>query len=291
MWSSINLTNGETLSIAMSGTKVDPDPLDPAGLLINVYNCAGSLVHTDNTSGTSSHTFTYTIPANDAYKVLAYFAGNFAGTAGWTHANAVLSATTLTVNPVIALWDDGGTTRKLWACPKLLLPPLTESTGTWYASSGDASTAITNLTSNCVGYIESKTNVTTFTATDGGATLTLAETLTSGATSCPTVWGGINAVNAATLTFTLTVGAGTAKVTVSIYDDTGTLVQASGLQSSPWVSSGLPYKGRYTFSVAMSSTSSTTSYSLVVSSSSTMTVNHIQALWDNTLSCASYTNC
>lgn len=251
-----------------------------------VYDCAWNFID----GGTAPFSTSGTLVLSTIFSAGTYYiAVTSDNSTAWNF--AVTVNTSLIPNPVIALWDDGGTTRRLWACPKLQLPPLTESTGTWYANSGAAATAISTLTSNCVGYIESMTNVTTFTATDGGATLTLAEALTSGATSCPTVWGGINAVNAATLTFTLTVGAGTAKIAVNIYDDTGAIVQASGLQNSPWTSSGLSYKGRYTFSVAMSSTLSTTSYSTVVNSSGTMTVNPVQALWDNSLICASRTDC
>ena len=196
-----------------------------------------------------------------------------------------------TINPVIARWDDGGTTRNLWACPKMLLPTLTEHTAIWYANCAAAASDISSFVSNCVGYIESLTNINAFTATDGGTSLTLAETLSAAAMTGVRAWGGVNAVNAATLTVTATVGAGTGSVNVDIYDDTGTAVESSGTVASPWTSAGLPYKGRYTVSVLVTSSSNTTSLSAQITSSGTLSVNHIQARYNNGMGCAGLIDC
>lgn len=305
LWMAVSLKAGSTIQFDWVATAAGSATESDSEILIQILKCdwsqlGTSLTDSDPSPSGFSGTLTgpqnkfgpITIPSDDTYFLFLSFTSGYGSTTtsvavDWT----VTADDTAAFQPVVALWDDSGTTRQLEACPKLYLPPLTESTGDWYVDCASASSAISTLISNCVGYIESKTNVTTFTATNGGATLTLAEALTAGATSCPTVWGSVNAVNAATLTFTLTTGAGTAKVTVIIYDYTGTVVQSSGLQSSPWASSGLPYHGRYFFSVAMSSTLSTASYSLVVSSSSTMTVNSVQAVYDVGLTCPARLNC
>lgn len=256
-----------------------------------LYTCDGTPLEQQIATGEDADTgtFNFSIALDGEYIVKIETAGEDNST---TLSSDVLitSTDTLWVNPVIALWDDSGTTRKLWACPKLLLPPLTESTGDWYADATAAATAISTLTNGCKGYIESTTNVSSFSAS-GTTSLTLAETLTAGAMSCPTVWGGINAVDAATITSTITVGAGTAGQTVTIYDDTGTQVETSGATTSPWTSAALPYTGRYTVKIAMTSSSNTTSMSAAITSSGTMSVNTVQARYDLGLVCAATDDC
>ncbi len=281
MWASLSMKAGSTMSVAASvgGTLADANT--------NLYSCDGTLL--DTQTGASQ---TFSISSDGEYLVecsVTSTTGGFGG--GSDTMTAVISSDdTLWVNPVIALWDDSGTTRQLWACPKLLLPPLTESTGDWYVDATAAATAISTLTNGCKGYIESTTNVSSFSAS-GTTSLTLAETLTAGAMSCPTVWGGINAVDAATITSTITVGAGTAGQTVTIYDDTGTQVETSGATTSPWTSAALPYTGRYTVKIAMTSSGNTTSMSAAITSSGTMSVNTVQARYDLGLVCAATDDC
>lgn len=260
----------------------------PITVSVDLLDCSdGSSVDSDS-SASGSGTLTVTVPADGEYVLYLQIT-----TDEPTYLNStwdVTSSSAFWVNPVIALWDDSGTTRSLWACPKLLLPPLTESTGDWYADATAAATAISTLTNGCKGYIESTTNVSSFSAS-GTTSLTLAETLTAGAMSCPTVWGGINAVDAATITSTITVGAGTAGQTVTIYDDTGTQVETSGATTSPWTSAALPYTGRYTVKIAMTSSGNTTSMSAAITSSGTMSVNTVQARYDLGLVCAATDDC
>lgn len=290
VWGSITGQVGDTLSIDWTLPDGDGD----SGFWYQVYGCDGTLLEDGGGLGTSGTiTLSATLPSDGVYYVSV--GSELSPT---PPSPAVFSVTAdiysdnpvLVPNPVIALWDDSGTTRNLWACPKLLLPPLTESTGDWYADATAAATAISTLTNGCKGYIESTTNVSSFSAS-GTTSLTLAETLTAGAMSCPTVWGGINAVDAATITSTITVGAGTAGQTVTIYDDTGTQVETSGATTSPWTSAALPYTGRYTVKIAMTSSSNTTSMSAAITSSGTMSVNTVQARYDLGLVCAATDDC
>jgi len=287
---SVSLKSGATVTVPWS---ISTDGAETA-VSASIVDCATG----DGVAGEdilpdagASGTLSFVVPADGEYVLL--ISGLVISLGILTYVNFAFTVTCdmdYWVNPVIALWDDSGTTRQLWACPKLLLPPLTESTGTWYADATAAATAISTLTNGCKGYIESTTNVSSFSAS-GTTSLTLAETLTAGAMSCPTVWGGINAVDAATITSTITVGAGTAGQTVTIYDDTGTQVETSGATTSPWTSAALPYTGRYTVKIAMTSSSNTTSMSAAITSSGTMSVNTVQARYDLGLVCAATDDC
>lgn len=285
---SVSLKSGATVTVPWS-ISTDGDETVVGASIVDCatgYSVAGEIIPPD---AGASGTLSFVVPADGEYVLL--ISGLAIGIL--TYVNFAFTVTCdmdYWVNPVIALWDDSGTTRNLWACPKLLLPPLTESTGDWYADATAAATAISTLTNGCKGYIESTTNVSSFSAS-GTTSLTLAETLTAGAMSCPTVWGGINAVDAATITSTITVGAGTAGQTVTIYDDTGTQVETSGATTSPWTSAALPYTGRYTVKIAMTSSSNTTSMSAAITSSGTMSVNTVQARYDLGLVCAATDDC
>lgn len=285
---SVSLKSGATVTVPWS-ISTDGDETVVGASIVDCatgYSVAGEIIPPD---AGASGTLSFVVPADGEYVLLI----SGLGIGILTYVNFAFTVTCdmdYWVNPVIALWDDSGTTRNLWACPKLLLPPLTESTGDWYADATAAATAISTLTNGCKGYIESTTNVSSFSAS-GTTSLTLAETLTAGAMSCPTVWGGINAVDAATITSTITVGAGTAGQTVTIYDDTGTQVETSGATTSPWTSAALPYTGRYTVKIAMTSSSNTTSMSAAITSSGTMSVNTVQARYDLGLVCAATDDC
>lgn len=192
----------------------------------------------------------------------------------------------LWVNPIIAIWNDSGTRTQLWACPKLLLPPLTEFTGDWYADCAAAAAVLTDplQVSNCVGFCGGAPGKTSFTATDGGTSLTLAVGDASGAST----WGGLNLVAGQTITVACTPGG--ADLTVKIYDDTGTLVEDSGLTTTPFVSGALPYTGRYTVNVVVSGVGAV-STSATITSSGALSVNPIQARYDLGLDCPTTLNC
>ena len=279
-----------------SDGSVDPDAR-PASYTLYLYDCTdGSTLAFDNMQGGDSQSvsgsLSVTVPADGTYVIGVLGSCAVIGGTATTMTYSLSFTDTWTLNPVIAQWDDSGTTRQLEACPKMLLPPLTESTGTWYADCAAADAALTSAkVSNCIGYIESLTNVSSFTATDGGTSLTLAPTMTSATASGGATWGSLNAADGATLTFTGTVGAGTVSLDVVIYDSLGAVVQSSGATTSPWVSSALAYAGRYTVKVTVGTSSTTTTFSCAITSSGTITVNDIQAAYDVVLDCPARLNC
>ena len=288
---SVSLKSGATVTVPWSISTDGPETVVSA----SIFDCAtGDFVAGEDIppDAGASGTLSFVVPADGEYVLLI----SGLGIGILTYVNFAFTVTCdmdYWVNPVIALWDDSGTTRRLWACPKLLLPPLTEDSGTWYADCAAADAVLTDAdqVSNCVGFCEGGPGLTAFTATDGGTSLTLATTHGSAVSVSQTCWGGVNAEDGETITATATVGAGTAGLVVNIYDDTGTLVESSGSVSSPWTSAALPYTGRYTISVIVDTSSTTTTFSAVISSSGTMSVNEIQARYDLSLTCAATLDC
>lgn len=285
IYASFSLLASQVVSAAYTVTTGDPIN----SVIFSLLDCATGADVDTSTDSSSSGTLTVTAPADGEY--IIYLSGTSApGTFGAFALDGIISnsggAGTWWVNPVIALWDDSGTTRSLWACPKLLLPPLTESTGDWYASCADAAAVLTDAArvSNCIGYSGGAPGATSFTATDGGTSLTLAVGSASGAST----WGGLNLVAGATITVACTPGG--ADLTVKIYDDTGVLVEDSGLTTTPFVSAALPYTGRYTINVIVSGVGPV-STSATITSSGTLSVNPVQARYDLGLVCAGTLNC
>jgi hypothetical protein len=269
---------------------------------IFIYDCEGSFLYGDTVFGAGPNTLNYTVTTTGVFTVVMS-AAIFGLAAPFNfNGNVVLSSDgAFLANPVIALWDDSGTTRQLEACPKMLLPPLTEDTGDWYADCAEAATAITDMTSNCVGYCDTIGEYFSFVAS-GGSSLGFTRVATENPSAPPGsspppntgyMWGGLNAVAGETLTLS---GTGCTDGTMDIYDDAGVLVETlSGALNL--VSSALPYTGRYTVRVSVSQSPPPTSsdwpytFTASVTSSGTMSVNEIAAAWDSGLTCPSYLNC
>ena len=269
---------------------------DCDGVTARLYDCNGALVDTVSFGGAGScndsfsDSGTLTAPSDGIYYVQLEVNIASVGSTNTTDFTCTVSATALVTNPVIALWDDSGTTRQLEACPKLYLPLLTESTGDWYADCAEADGVLADplQVSNCVGWCGGGPGLSAFTATDGGTSLTLATTNTTG---CST-FGSVNCETGETITLTGSVSAGTMTVLLRVYDYTGALLYDSGTVSSPATSSALPYTGRYIVNaVVASDAGGGTNASGVITSSGTLTVNEIQALYDVGLDCAARLNC
>jgi len=200
---------------------------------------------------------------------------------------------TTVFNPVVALWDDSGTTRQLEACPKMLLPPLTESTGDWYADATEAQDAIDDRTSNCVGYTDATVNppdTFVFTATDGGDNLEFSFQWSFSAGSSPNLWGSVNAIAGQTLSFSYASGA---YGLFTIFDYDGNVVEFLGDTTTPLISAPLPYTGRYTVrgSVNDGVPSPPPIFTILITSSGALSVNPIQALYDAGLNCPGRLDC
>lgn len=254
-------------------------------LYIALYKCDGTFAvdHSASYPGAGTQNRTVTVPADGEY--IIWIGMSAVESAPFTKTTAVtLSCTNAMVfNPVVALWNDSGDTRKLWACPKMLLPPLVESVGTWYASCADAHTAIASFVSNCVGYCEA---FTTFTATDGGSSLTFAGNNAGAGLNC---WGSINLLVAGKITATFSNALGGFFV---VYDDTGTVVAGGYLGPGPFTTPVLP-PGRYIVNAEQAYDMTHPAGNMVITASVSMSVNQIQALYatEPVLACAARLNC
>lgn len=280
---SVSLLSGATLSIPFTLT-TDGSPQAYAGLL----NCTTGVEESTDTQFSGSGTLVVVAPADGEYVLDVRGAGTFGIVTSVDMAFTVTCDMVYWVNPVIALWDDSATTRNLWACPKLLLPPLTESSGDWYASCADAATAITDQVSNCVGYYGNALTGLTFVATDGGTSLVFSlSTAGPPLLSAGPFWGGVNAEAGQTLSFDST---GFTNGNVDIYDDTGTLIE-NLTGATTLTSSALPYTGRYTVKITINAGGIPSSCTATVTSSGTLSVNEIQARWDDGLTCAATLDC
>ena len=111
------------------------------------------------------------------------------------------------------------------------------------------------------------------------------------------MWGGVNAVAGQTLSVAGTTSGGGLLLDVIIYNDDGTVFQNAVSVATPFVSNPLPYTGRYTVEVFLDSNPSPasdfTSCRATITSSGTMTVNQIQALYegDPITNCPSRLDC
>lgn len=288
---SITVEDGTVLDVTYNGT-VNSAPVSSYVFELFVYTPPNDYVTEYNESSQNGSFSTSPLPAGTYYLRINYRAIAASPLSG--NVNCTITSTSdFVVNPVVALYDDLGTERKLEVEPKLHLPIRTEATGDWYASESAAQTVLDDplQVSNCVGYYESDTLTLSFTAIDGGSTLDLNLTLLVPAGAPGRVWGSVNAVQGQTVTITNSVGTGTPSVNVQIYDYNGVEVENSGATASPWVSSSLPYTGRYIIKVAPTSSAASSTHNVSISSSGTMTVNRIQALYNTGLDCPARLDC
>lgn len=254
------------------------------------------VVQTINDSGAGPFTGSFAfdpLPDDGGYVLLFVIAGQTPSMGGTTLTGSleITSSDTMVVNPVIALWDDSGTTRKLWACPKLLLPPLTESSGAKYSNCAAASTVLTDpkQVSNCVGHVSGGPTLftTSFAAVDGGSSLSFGAVYSSPQGDTGTWWGCVNAEASATL---IAAFSGVTEIFFRIYDDAGNEIDFVNTSSSPAISAALPYTGRYIIAIFLSGSGITTP-GAVLTSSGVLSVNPIQALYNRGLDCSARLDC
>lgn len=212
------------------------------------------------------------------------------GSLDWT----IEPSDTMWVNPIVGFWDDAGTPRELEACPHLFLPPLTEFNDDWYADLTSAQSAIDDETSNCVGYAPDASSYVTFTATDGGSSLSL-DGVTGLSQPRFEAWGSVNVIGGETISVAFSVAAsiGVTSASAFIYDQGGNLVETL-TGGSPLVSGAIPFSGRYTIKVVASSNNPLASLSVAdfdITSSGDITVNTVQALYDIGLVCPARLDC
>lgn len=280
-WLSLTASTGDVFSLAFTGG---------VSCSATLYDCFGTEI--EHSVGTTTRVFTALAADGTYYLKASTFNPPGPGSPFSSATFTVTCSGVFVPNPVIALWDDSGTTRQLEACPKLYLPILTESTGDWYADCAAAAAVLADPTqvSNCVGFLGTATPTSSFTAT-GGSSLAWSVTDTSppGASN---FWGSFNGVKGdvinTTWTDTLIFGPGGGYF---LYDDTGTLIDSFLSHSGSGTSIALPYTGRYTIEVVAVGDPSTLTLSGTAGSSGVMTTNDIQALYDTGLTCPSRLNC
>jgi hypothetical protein len=276
-------------------------------LTVNIYKCSsGTLVLISSTEyEEATTTDTFTIPSDGIYVIEIVAIGD-GQTTQVDCAFTMVCDMAMVPTPVIALWDDSGTTRQLEACPKFLLPPATEFTGDWYADETEAQSAIDDHTSNCVGYITNP--FVTFDATDGGSTLELdftSDAVSSGGLygSGQSIRGSINGVGGDTLSSLITLSVSAGAVLPSsgdwyVFDQNGDFLFSdsfSGYVSPVTFNYVLPHTGRFSVLLILSISGLVAPFvfhgNMLTSSSGTMTVNEIQALFDSGLDCPSRLDC
>lgn len=306
MFSSINLKSGSTLSISFELDSVFTGESGTISYNFFLYKCDGTLVFAsddyEEISNNISGSFDVPIDDDGEYIIIAEndFGGPDTGDVlSLVGETVMLSDDTMTVNPVIALWDDSGTTRQLLACPRLLIPPQTSDTGfDVYADEATAQDAIDNFTSNCVGYIVDDL-VDSFDATDGGSSLTL-----SGASSGPALdmWGSVNMLEGDVLStnysVSTTISGDNVAVQATIYYQDGTEIEHINSSDTPDSDSGTlsfsaaPISGMYFVRCECFSTVDVTG-SHVLTSDGILTINPITALYagDPDTNCPSRLDC
>lgn len=265
-----------------------------AGLVssISVADCEGSAI---NPIDSGANYAIYPAPSTEIMEItLAYFGYEEATSANFNF--RITSANNLVTNPVSANFTENNVTRQLGACPRLYLPPLTESTGDWYANCASANTAISTLSNNCVGFIESLTGANSFAAFASGNSVQVLVNVNAEGGTCSNMWVSVS-MNMGQ-DFTADIGGTYANLPplgtheITLYDYSGAALNVSGALNpadSPWVVNNLPYTGRYIVSCnggggnMLAVAATYTSVPLVA--------HNIQSLYDISLSCAARLDC
>ncbi len=318
MYCSVNVNAGDTINIVTSGTGGGSGGGDTSSVLVIIYNCAQEQVYVSESAPGPSGSFSFPVTVDGIYFVLILFApGNFTQP-GFTHGNAVVSATSMAVNPVIVVWDDSGTTRELEVCPKLLLPTYSHPPGTWFT---DCATAASEMASGVVDSVafldphEVSLGPYTTKSAAGGASFIWSssqhDTDPSDLDMYNIPWFSFNAVagDIISIAYSLDGLAGAdgenlirLQAAFSIYDPDGNFLDANSAMSSfspsPLNFSGtftttIPLTGRYTmklfshYEVGFDTdpTVRQLDSSFTVTSSGEMSTNPIQALYHAGLDC------
>jgi hypothetical protein len=314
----VSLLSGGVLSVAYAITTDGTD----YEATIELLDCADGTVLDSDTASTATGTLTVTAPADGEYVLrIQNRAGVGAIDANYiTATNDVTCDLTYWVNPVIAIWDDSGTTRSFWACPKFLLPPGTESSGDWYVDETEAQGVIDDFTNGCTAYTTA--TAASYSAYSYSVTGTTSLSMSGSETSVIgldpgvlNVLGCFNAVAGDDLTVAWTYSStgddpapspGILSVGVFYYDESGTQQSVLDITENPDVDSdsgssstgALPFTGKYYVALYAQSRrildpweSETTAATVGITSDGDMSVNTIQALYDLSLSCPARLDC
>lgn len=282
---SVSLKSGATVTVPWS---ISTDG-DETAVSASIFDCAtGDFVAGEDIppNAGASGTLSFVVPADGEYVLLISGIGIMIGIL--TYVNFAFTVTCdmdYWVNPVIALWDDSGTTRQLEACPKMLLPPLTEAGWGWWADCANAALAISGQSADCLVYNEYP--YISMSAVDSGTGVNLDAVMEL--FSPPIMWVSLNLEAGETLTaaYTASVGA----VSVTIFDYEGNEVETL-LGVSPLTSAALPYTGRYIVRATGAGDFPVgTTVSVDYTSSGAISANQIQSLYNIDLDCPARLNC
>ena len=275
VWISISAKSGATLTFdSTAGSSFD-------GV---IYTCDGTEVEVIGPAATPITSAA--LPADGEYYLKMLPNDPPMGSGPFTACTiTVTSSDDFWVNPVIALWDDSGTTRQLEACPKMLLPPLTEAGWGWWADCANAALAISGQSADCLVYNEYP--YISMSAVDSGTGVNLDAVMEM--FNPPIMWVSLNLEAGETLTaaYTASVGA----VSVTIFDYEGNEVETL-LGVSPLTSAALPYTGRYIVRATGAGDFPVgTTVSVDYTSSGAISANQIQSLYNIDLDCPARLNC
>lgn len=287
-----------------------------------IYDCATLSEVASDTSTSNSGTLTLSGIPEGTYRLqLAVTLDPFSS---YTNLSATFTATcsgVMAVNPVIALWDDSGTTRELEACPKMIIPLQFSpfgAAGNWYSDETDAQAAIDGAWPDweaveCKGWAL---------ASDPGLTGSFSAGVFTGSIPCIGGGGGdlyysVNLIGGETVSISSQFsinGSGDCNVPpddtdcsyadavfLLMYPDgttvlTGSDSQEPGNSATASDSITVPYTGKYVIYAAggantWDSTGDTISIAVSVTATSAVTVNPIQALYDLSLECPGRLDC
>jgi hypothetical protein len=321
-WASVSVAAGSTLdvgySVANTGVS-DADLLCSAAA--TVYDCEGTQIAIDGTGDVTAPSIsgTFSFPITDAGEYWVKFqaqaaddGGSGTATTGMDTDFVISSDDTMVVNPVIAQWDDSGTTRQLEACPKMLLPPQFPPYGTagdWYVDETEAQAAIDDWAYDCAIYSPDP-GVTSATATGDAVAISGDRTLVDASLVSQVYLYSISAENGDSITYSgssavsftgPTPGFTEAQIILEFFEEDGTVIDSAFDSGTTTASiSGsftAPYSGKFYFSLGFSveAVSVDPGESLTLagtfSQSGGTAVNPIQALYDVGLTCPARLDC
>jgi hypothetical protein len=293
-WTSLSLKKDSILTI--ENFIASPNPTDSSYKSAALYECNNSGYIGLAQGNVLSSPYSFVSLENDGeYLLIMSVVGDYEESSylPMQLVSTISSDDTMIVNRGVAIYYDAGIDdySTLEACPKLKLPPLTESSGDWYIDEGAAQTVIDDLTSNCIAYIETLSANQSITATEPSSDLYIVFTdSTNLPAASPYIWCSINVINDETLSFDYVHYIGG---TISIYNYNGILVESLSGSTSSITSSAVPYHGRYIIKLLLNNETSGpfTNASVTITSSGAMSVNEISAAYDVGLTCPAYLDC
>jgi DUF971 family protein len=314
MCASVSVGEGTTISATFSISKSGISAANENAILILYVQGTSTIAYSDTeTRAFNSSVFSGSLSisgiAEGTYDLeVVYIAGSpvtpVLGT--MTTSFNVTLPSPATVNPVIALYDDNGTTRQLEACPKMLIPvQLGSQVGFWYPTEVAAQFVIDNSTSGCIMYFALPGGFDEYVfSASGSSSITFSQKHTQNDEFVNThlCYSTVSCLEGATISLNwsyVTTGTGplSSFVRIQVYSvnmETQTISKTvTATDSGTFTTNALPYTGEYLLQIAFKDGHSIgeTTLSGTITSSQTMSVKQIQALWDSGLDCPSRLDC